>query len=100
MPYLDLTVTRSEDGRRLTLGIANRHPLREAKIMVNLKGEDAPVYKSKEARLMLGKDPLAANTAAEPENIEVYTAKPPAVRFGWMDIPLPPASLMVVTLEA
>lgn len=73
VPYLDLTVTRSEDGRRLTLGIANRHPLREAKIMVNLKGEDAPVYKSKEAWLMLGKDPLAANTVAEPENIELYT---------------------------
>ncbi len=100
VPYLDLTATRSEDGRRLTLGITNRHPLREARIMVNLKGDGEPVYKSKEAWLMLGKDPLAVNTAAEPENIELYTTKPPAVRFGWLEISLPPASLMVVTLEA
>ena len=99
VPYLDLTVTRSEDGQRLTLGIANRHPQRDAKVMINLKGEGKPDYKSKEAWLMLGKDPLAANTAAEPENIELYTTKPPAVRFGWLDISLPPASLMVLTLE-
>jgi alpha-N-arabinofuranosidase len=98
--YLELTATRSEDGRRLTLGITNRHPLRDAKMMVNLKGENSPVYKSKEAWLMLGKDPLAANTAAEPENIDLYTTKPPAVRFGWLETYLPPASLMVVTLEA
>jgi alpha-N-arabinofuranosidase len=99
VPYLELTVTRSEDGRRLTLGIANRHPQRDAKVMVNLKGEGEPVYKSKEAWLMLGKDPLAVNTPAEPENIELYTTKPPVVRYGWLDFPLPKASLMVITLE-
>ena len=99
VPYLDLTVTRSEDGQHLTLGIANRHPQRDAKVMINLKGEGKPDYKSKEAWLMLGKDPLAVNTAVEPENIELYTTKPPAVRFGWLDISLPPASLMVLTLE-
>lgn len=98
--YLDMSATRSDDGKQLTLSITNRHPLREAKVMIYLKGEAAPVYKSKEAWLMVGKDPLAANTATTPDNVELYSTKPPVVRFDWLDFTLPPASLMVITLEA
>ena len=100
VPYLEITATRSEDGTRLTLGIANRNPLQEAKVMVNLKGDTPPAYKSKDAWLMVGKDPLAANTESTPEKIELFRMKPPAVHFGWLDITLSAASLMVITLEA
>ncbi|MBG0771229.1 MAG: hypothetical protein H0S82_05940 [Anaerolineaceae bacterium] len=99
VPYLDITATRSPDGQRVVLGITNRSPLRQAKVMVNLKGEGSRKYRVAEARLMEGPDVLAANTVDAPEKVAVRTVKAPRLRFAWLDMDLPPASLMVVALE-
>jgi alpha-L-arabinofuranosidase len=92
--YIDLTATRSVDGRRVVLAVTNRNPHRQASVMVNLKGEDNRKFRTVAARLMAGPDPLAG-----PEEVGVRTVKPPKLRFTWLDLDLPPASLMVVTVE-
>lgn len=99
VPYLDITATRSADGRRVVLGITNRSPLRQAKVMINLKGEGNRKFRVVEARLMEGPDVLAANTVDAPERVSVRTIKALKLRFAWLDLDLPPASLMVVEIE-
>jgi alpha-N-arabinofuranosidase len=99
VPYIDLTATRSADGRRVVLAVTNRSPQRKAQVMVTLKDEKKPKIKAVEAWLMSGPDPLAANTADAPEKVSVKAVKPPKVRYSWLDLELPPASLMVVVLE-
>jgi len=99
VPYLDITATRSTDGQRVVLGITNRSPLRQAKVMINLKGEDNRKFRVVEARLMEGPDALVANTVDAPERVSVRPIRSPRLRFAWLDLDLPPASLMVVELK-
>ena len=49
--------------------------------------------------MMTGPDPLAANTTSAPETVGIVNIKPPRVRFAWMDVDIPRASLMVIVLE-
>ncbi len=99
VPYIDLTATRSEDAARVVVGLTNRHPLKPARLMVYLKGEEKKTYQATEALLMSGPAPLAVNTSESPETVGGRQVKPPEVRFDWMDVRMPPASLMVVVLE-
>ncbi len=99
VPYVDVTVTSAADGSRVVLGLLNRHPLKDASLMIGLKGEDQKSLKTTESWLMNGPDPLAANTADAPDVVKVTQEKPPALRFGWIDCRLPPASLQVLVLE-
>ncbi len=99
VPYLDITATRSPDGNRLVLGILNRHPLKTAKVMINLKGEGNRAYRSRDSWLMSGPDPLAANTIKTPNAVGIRRVKPAPSRYGWLDVSLPAASLNVLTLE-
>ena len=99
VPYLDLTATCSKDRSRLVMGVTNRHPFRKARMMINLRGEDPEGYRGTEAWLMSGTDPLAVNTENAPDSIGIRKVKPPAVHFAWLDLELPPASLMVFVLE-
>ncbi|QRN82736.1 hypothetical protein JR338_09965 [Chloroflexota bacterium] len=99
VPFIDITATRSPEGQRVVLGITNRSPLRKAKVMVNLKGEGNRKFRVAEARLMRGLDVLAANTVDAPEQVSARPTRAPKLRFAWLDIDLPPASLMVVVLE-
>jgi alpha-N-arabinofuranosidase len=99
VPYIDLTATRSADGRRVVLAVTNRNPQRKAQVMVTLKGEQKPKFQAVEAWLMSGPDPLAVNTANAPEKVGVKAVKPPKVRYSWLDLELPPASLILVVLE-
>ena len=99
VPFIDITATRSLDGRRVVLGITNRSPLRQAKVMINLKGEGNRKFRVAEAQLMRGSDTLAANTVEAPEQVSVQKIKAPKLRFAWLDLDLPPASLLVVALE-
>jgi alpha-N-arabinofuranosidase len=98
VPYIDLTATRSADGRRVVLAVTNRNPQRKAQVMVTLKDEKKPKFQAVEAWLMSGSDPLAVNTANTPEKVGVKGIKPPKVRYSWLDLELPPASLMLVVL--
>lgn len=99
VPYIDLTATRSVDGRRVVLAVTNRSPQRRAAVMVNLKGEDNRKFRVAEAWLMSGPDPLVANTADAPEKVGAKAIKLPKLRFAWLDLDLPSASLMLVVLE-
>jgi alpha-L-arabinofuranosidase len=99
VPYLDLTATRSQDADRVVVGFTNRHPLKPARLMVYLKSETKTVYRATEAWLMSGPGPLAANTPESPEAVGVRRQNPPNIRFGWMEVSMPPASLMVLVLE-
>jgi len=99
VPYIDITATRSPDGKWVVLGITNRNPQRQAKVMVNLKGEGKRKFRVVEAQLISGPDPLAANTADAPNAVSVQSVRPPRLRFTWLDVDLPPASLIVVALE-
>lgn len=99
VPYIEFTATRSADRERLVLGITNRHPLKSARVMVNLKGEDGEDYRAVSAQMMTGPDPLAENTADAPDTVGIVNIKPPRARFAWMDVEIPRASLMVVVLE-
>jgi alpha-N-arabinofuranosidase len=99
VPYIEFTATRSRNHERIVLGITNRHPLKTARIMVNLKGEGGEDYHAVSAQMMTGPDPLAANTAEAPDTVGIISLKPPRVRFAWMDVEIPRASLMVVVLE-
>ncbi len=99
VPFIDITATRSAEGQRVVVGITNRSPLRQAKVMVNLKGEGNRKFRVAEAQLMRGSDVLAANTVDAPEQVSVSTIRGTKLRFAWLDLDLPPASLMVVVLE-
>lgn len=99
VPFIDITATRSLDGQRVVIGITNRSPLRQAKVMVNLKGEGNRKFRVAAAQLMRGSDALAANTFEAPEQVSVRTIRAPKLRFAWLDLDLPPTSLMVVVLE-
>ena len=99
VPYIDITATRSPDGKRVVLGITNRSPLRRVKVMVNLKSEKKRKFRVAAAQMMTGPDPLAANTDGAPDTVSVQSIRSPRLRFAWLDGDLPPASLMVVELE-
>ena len=94
VPYIDLTVTRSTDGRRVVLAVTNRNPHRQANVMVSLKGDGNRKFQTVAARLMAGPNPLAG-----PQEVSVKAVKPPKMRYAWLDLDLPPASLMVVELD-
>jgi alpha-N-arabinofuranosidase len=99
VPYIDLSATRSADGNRVVLAVTNRHPHRKAKLVVNFKGGDNRKLRTVAARLVTGPDPLAANTADAPGQVGLRAVKAPRARYAWLDLDLPPASLMVVALE-
>ncbi len=48
---------------------------------------------------MRGSDVLAANTVDAPEQVSVSTIRGTKLRFAWLDLDLPPSSLMMVVLE-
>ena len=99
VPYIDITATRSADRQRVVLGIINRHPLKTAKTMINLKGEENNEYRAVDAQIMTGPDPLSVNTAEAPDTVGVENVKPPKVQFAWLDFELPPASVTLIVLE-
>ncbi len=100
VPYIDITATRSGDASRLGLSILNLHPHKSAKVTLNLKSESSnSQYRIHQAWEMSGPDPLAANTADVPDRVNIRQIKAPKLKFGWLDAVLPPASLVVLTLE-
>jgi alpha-L-arabinofuranosidase len=99
VPYIDITATRSPDRKRVVIGVINRHPLKTGKAMINLQGEAAQDYQTVDAQIMTGPDPLAVNTPDAPDTVGIDSVRPPKMRFAWMDMELPPASVTLVVLE-
>jgi alpha-N-arabinofuranosidase len=99
VPYIDITATRSTDRERIVIGIINRHPLKIGKTMINLKGNENRAYRAVEALVMTGPDPLSVNTAEAPNTVGIEKVKPPKVQFAWLDMNLPPASVVLIILE-
>ena len=97
-PYLDLTATRAESGRLVTLGLINRHPTQEMRARINWRG--FPALNPIQAWLLSGPDPLAANSFDAPEQVRLRQADLPSGRGDWLQVELPAASVMVMRLEA
>lgn len=97
VPYLDVSATRDETGRRLVLGIVNRHPTLDMDATFVLRGWK--VLRPVQARVLGGSDPLAANTLDEPDQVSVRPAPLPKIRGDRLTSRLPASSVTVLTLE-
>ena len=97
VPYVDLCATRNDDGSRLTLGIINRHPARAVHLSIELAG--FAELQPRSAWLLHSDDPLATNSAEQPDNVEPREGDPPRLRNGTLQIELPAISLWVGEYE-
>ncbi len=98
VPYLDVTATRDETGRRLVLGMVNRHPDRTVRATVVLRGFEPlqPV----QAQVLSGPDPLATNTFDAPERVGVGEAPLPTIQGDRFVYRFPASSVTVLVLAA
>ena len=97
MPYLDVTATRDEDGRRVVLGVTNRHPARAAQATVILAGFGG--MRPVRAQTLAGPDPLATNDFEAPERVCVRRVPLPEGDGSQFRFRSPPASVTVLELE-
>jgi len=98
VPYVDLTATRDEENRRMTVALLNRHPARPARVTVRIS--DREKWSATGAKLLAGQRPLEANTLAAPGRVGLRDVVVPAVQGDRFICALPAASLTVVTLAA
>jgi alpha-N-arabinofuranosidase len=94
VPALDAAVTRSSDGRTVTLALVNRHPDSPLACRLVLKGL-APGVQVISA-VLAGDSPDAFNDVAHPERVVPVVSRPS--RFAG-SIELPPHSVSVVKLQ-
>jgi alpha-N-arabinofuranosidase len=97
VPYLDVTATRSTDGKRLVMGIINRHPRCKVKASISLAG--FPNLSSKSAWQLSGPDPLAANSFGAPEAIKARAIDLPEIKGNYYKEELPACSVTVQVFE-
>jgi len=98
VPYLDVTATRDEAGRRLVLGVVNRHPARPVRTTVTLRGFGS--LQPGQAQVLSGPDPLATNDFDAPERVGVREAPLPAIRGDRFTYRFPASSVTVLVLTA
>jgi alpha-N-arabinofuranosidase len=97
VPYLDVTATRDEAGRKLVLGVVNRHPERSIEARIVLRG--CSELRPRQASLLSAASPLAANSFEEPGKVTVTETSLPAMRDGYLLGRFPASSLSLVVLE-
>lgn len=97
VPYLDVTATRDEQGKRLVLGVINRHPRRAIATSICLQGCDAlhPV----KARLLGDMDPLTTNSFESPHQVATQDVAISSVWDGRSNWLFPASSVMLLILE-
>jgi len=97
VPYLDLTATRSADGRRLTVGLINRSADQKMNAAVQLTGLEGlrPVRASQ----MTAPSPLSANTLDAPEQCTISPAVLPAWKANQATASLPACSITILEFE-
>jgi alpha-N-arabinofuranosidase len=98
VPYLDVTATRDEQGRQVTLGLVNRHPVQRVQTQIELRGPSQ--LRLGPAWQLAGTDPDAMNTMEAPERVHIRTLPRPRLSSNQLQIDLPPTSVTVVTLTA
>jgi alpha-N-arabinofuranosidase len=98
VPYLDLTATRSTDGRRLVLGLINRHPQRRIQARLGLAG--AADLRLRQAWRLAGPHALATNSFEGPDTVRVREIDLPELHGDLLSLDLPPASVTVLVQAA
>jgi len=96
VPYVDISATKDTNGRRMTIALLNRHPVREAQVSMAIDGRGS--WTATGARVLSGRHPLAANTLEAPGLVGVRDIDAPAFRRGRFTCRLPASSVMMVTL--
>jgi alpha-N-arabinofuranosidase len=94
-PYLDVSATRSSDGRKLTVAVVNRH--RDAAIEAKVRLLDAGCARGT-AFVVNGPDPGAKNSFAQPDNVGVVHAAV-EMRGGELRHCFAPHSVTVIALS-
>ena len=97
VPYLDVSATRDREGRRLALGLINRHPRRSMRVRLGLGGLTG--LQAQRAWQLSGPHALASNSFEQPDVVGVRKANLPTGRGDRLEIDLLPASVMVIVLE-
>lgn len=96
VPYLDLAATRSRDGERLVLTLINRHPAQRMQVNIALPGFRGLV--AEQAWLLATKSPLDTNSFEHPERVAARSIAAPRPNGDHLNIDLPAASVLLVTL--
>jgi len=96
VPYLDVTATRDEAGRRVVLGVVNRHPHRPVRATVALRGFGP--LQLVQAQTLSGPDPLAINDFDMPEQVRVREAPLPTLHSDRFIYRFPASSVTVLVL--
>jgi alpha-N-arabinofuranosidase len=93
VPYLDVTATRDKPGKRLVLGVVNRHPYRKIKTRVNFKA--FANLQPKVAWMLSADDPLMRNDFDTPEAVRIRKAEVPNLRDSGFDYEFPASAVFV-----
>jgi alpha-N-arabinofuranosidase len=72
-PYLDVSVTSSQDGRALTVGVVNRHAEQPIEAVIRVAGCSGAVHGT--AHLVNGRDPSVVNSFEDPGAVCVAESK-------------------------
>ncbi|MEW5869266.1 MAG: alpha-L-arabinofuranosidase C-terminal domain-containing protein [Chloroflexota bacterium] len=98
VPYLDVTATRDQAGQRLVLGVVNRHPQRAVRARLSWRGFAG--LRPGKAWLLSATDPLAANSFAAPQSVNVREAAVPQLYGDGWEYEFPACSVSVQVFEA
>lgn len=99
IPYLDTLFSRSENGKKMTLIILNRHPEKRALVRVNFM--NFPDMRPIEAKVLHAKSKLSANTFENPE--AVFCKEIPMRNYKPMDhvnLDIGPIGIAMMTLTS
>ncbi len=90
VPWLDHLVTSSDDGKRITMMLINRHPEKRMIVSFSLDGMPSGSLELSAAH------PLDANTFSHPTKIKIIDGKMPKKQNGGWQTVLKPASVVVL----
>ncbi|GAP39919.1 hypothetical protein [Flexilinea flocculi] len=99
IPYLDGLFSRSEDGKKLTVIILNRHPRKRALVRVNFM--NFPDMHPTEAKVLRAKNRFSVNTGDNPE--AVFCKEIPMRNYKPMDhvtLDIGPIGIAMMTLTS
>jgi alpha-L-arabinofuranosidase len=96
--YLDVGATSSQDGKRLALGIVNRHLRRPIQASFMLDGFEH--LRGKSAWLQSASHPSAANSVEAPNVVRVREIDPAEAKAGRVDLKIPACAVMVQVFES
>ncbi|MBI9044678.1 MAG: hypothetical protein JEZ06_09345 [Anaerolineaceae bacterium] len=97
VPYLDVTVTRDKYGRKIVIGMVNRHPTR--KIEMRIKFLSLEAWSLERGWLLKSPDPLTANTFEEPQAVIAKEVRLPSLTKNNFRVELHPASVATLVLK-